>query len=938
MIKKHRIFGVILATVMGLSCLALASGCSDPDSEGDDGTLDETTKKIEISNLQVNNSVEPLGLDDAQPVFSWALSSSARCASQTAYRVILKDGSSTVWDSGRVKSKNNYGVVYNGPDDLKSKTRYEWTVTVWDAEGEKYVSEPSNFETGIMNGEWNSEWIGDGENYATASRAATLLRTTFNSDAGKEIDFARVYISGLGYYELKINGKSPDDSVLNSVNTDYNYTVLYDVYDVTDIIKAGTNAVCVELGNGFYNESFSGWNWSNASWRATPRLRFELDITYKDKTTKRILSDENWKISKNGPVTANSIYHGETIDARNNAEFSSVDYDDALWQNAKTVQGPRGELVWHDSEKMRKTASFGNVGGAEAGIEIIRSGAKQTVTVPRMITGWAQITFKGTTAGQQIVIDYGEKLNVDGSLVLKDEQGIFQRDIYICRGGTETYEPKFNYKGYQYVQITGYDGTLTEDDVVCYMINSDVATTAKFDSSSDMLNELHSLMTNTLLNNFQGKPTDTPFLEKNGWLGDINVAIETMCFDFDISRFMQRFLRDVKDTQKSSGTIAALAPIYQWGAYDSPVWNSMYIFTVKELSEKYGLGNLVEENYDSLKKLAESYINTLKTRQWIWADNQLDDWVSPVGVANAQYDEHSVEGSALVATAYVYKALGVMEQFALSLDNSADADEFSNARHSILEKFNAKFLSDGVYDTGKWNAGLAYNRTRYRQTSNIIPLAFGMVPEGYETEVVENLVNDIIEKDYHLDTGILGTKYILPVLCDYGYTDIAYEILTQNTYPSWGYWLELGATSLWEMWESTARSHDHYFLGTYDEWFFSYLGGIKDVADGYRTFTLEPTIAGDLKDVDISLETVRGTLGVKWKIVGGKAQYDIVIPFGSTAKLYLPTGNKNSVTLGGETLTKDIDGVSLISTDPASGKVVVTLGGGTYKFTSPVER
>lgn len=1112
---KTKFLGLLMAVVMTFPCISGGIGGFTAAAEGS-GTADGS---VAIDNLKVNGSESPLGIDDVSPVFSWELSSSARGKSQSAYRLVVKDGEETVWDSHKTASENNYGVVYGGTTALKSKTEYNWTVTVWDESG-KSVEASSTFETGIMSdAEWNSEWIGqpslrtemnfngaswlwdrsgrqgvqentipaetryfrraftvpsgknisyvqiavsaddiatiylngtavlftpdetdawmnasvatvsgdvlnegtnviaaeaanalngyagmlvkmeicytdstvdtivtDGQwkigsveqdgwteagfddsswktpsgndailygndpwgdrvSFSSSDRSAPLLRKQFTVDNTKKVSKARAYIAGLGLYELKINGSNPADSVLNPANTDYDDTVLYNVYDVTDLISGGANAVCVELGNGFYNESITGWNWNNAPWRDLPKLRFELDITYSDGTVQHIKSDSSWKLSSDGPTTSNSIYSGETFDARKDGDFSSSAYNDSAWQNAGIVSAPSGKLTWQDMEPIRKTGFFGSGEGAEGALDVTYSAtnSKYTVKVPRNIAGWSRIVFRNTTAGQAITIDYAETLASDGNLNLKTESdGVTQRDVYICKGGAEeVYEPKFNYKGFQYVQISGYDGQLTADDVTCYIIHNDVEQTSSFNTSDEMLNTMHSLMVNTLLNNFHGKPTDTPWLEKNGWLGDVNVALGTMGYNFDIARFMVKFLGDIRDSQTASGNVPQFVPNSGLAnTANAPVWNTVYIFAVEELCDTYGMNWLVAEYYDSMKKLADLDISSLKGSQWIWSDQYLlGDWSSPVstpGNGEVSYDEEPVEGGALAATAYVYSMLGVMAEYAQSLDKPDDVAYFNDARANILSAFNARYLKDGYYETTEWAGNHAHDRTKYRQSSNILPLAFGMVPEESRAAVVQNLVNDIISKDYHLDTGIIGTRYILPVLCDNGYEDIAYRILKQTTYPSWGYWLEQGATSLWEMWESTSRSRNHYFLGTYDEWFFSYIGGIRDVEDGYRTFTIDPTLIGDLRSADISLDTVRGELAVKWQYAENDcAQFEITVPFGSTATLRLPTAYSDKVTLDGKALSVDAEGVEKVAL--SDGRVEVTLGSGSYTFVSPLD-
>lgn len=1109
--KNYKLLSLAMAVIMTGTCLY--SSMDGAFTASADSASTREYGAVVISNLEVNGSEKPLGIDDANPVFSWQLSSEARGKKQSAYQIVVKEGSETVWDSTKITAENNYGVLYGGTA-LKSKTLYDWTVKVWDENDEECATESSTFETGIMSqDEWTASWIGaptapdmsfnganwiwdrDGHNvneipeetlyfrrkisldtskvdyvriamsaddnarlyingnsvlptlnieeawksaaYTTVSASALeeenviaveatntsngyagllakievyytnssahdtyvtdgswkisdtkdagwntlsfddsgwktltgddvipygsnpwgnnvsfaggegssapILRKQFSTD-GKTVKSARAYIVGLGLYDLKINGKNPYDSVLNPANTDYSDTVLYDVYDVTEALNTGDNAISVELGNGFYNMDFGGWGWSGSPWKDNPKLRFELDITYTDGSTQKVYSNSDWKYYGGGPTTSNRVYHGETYDARNAAEFSLVSYDDSAWQNAGIVSAPGGKLVWQDMEQMKKTAFFGSESGAEGALAVNYSSSTQktTVTVPRMITGWSKIVFRNTSPGQQIVIDYGEIIGADGNLERKEQEGIFQRDTYICKGVSgnevEVFEPKFTYKGFQYVQVSNYTG-LTADDVTCYMINTDVASTARFSSSNEMLNTLHGTMVNTLLNNYQGKPTDTPYLEKNGWLGDVNIALETMGFDFDIARFMKKFLGDIRDSQQADGKIPLIAPFSgQFGNENYPVWTTVYIFAVDELVNTYGMGWLVPEFYESLKKLMDLDVQKMGT-SYVWEDdyNNLGDWVSPIGNENGAYSEHPYEDSSLYATAYIYEALGVMVKYATSVGETEDAASYAQVRENVLSAFNAKYLNNGIYTPSSYYSADLLNRTQYRQSANILPLAFGMVPEQSKETVVANLVKDIKDKDYHLDTGVIGTKYILPVLSDNGYSDVAYRILTQKTYPSWGYWLEKGATSLWEMWESTARSHDHYFLGTYDEWFFSYLGGVKDVVDGYKSFTLEPLMAGDLKTVDVSLDTVRGNLAIKWELKAQNiATFNVTVPFGSTAKFVLPTSSASGVTLDGAALSDTANGVESVAVE--NGKLTVVLGSGSFAFVCTADK
>ena len=898
-----------------------------------------------MNSTKVNHAVQPLGIDDPSPVFSWILNSDEFGAGQSAYRIIISSNQEKavshqgdIWDTGKIINDNNYDIVYKGTD-LQSKTEYFWSVNVWDENDIKVGwSDITSFETGIMcSDQWKGNWIGDRKN----DRAVPMFRKEFQVE--KEFNKARVYISGLGMYDIRINDQPVDDSYLNPANTQYTTTVPYCVYDITSIIAVGENAVGIELGNGFYNESDGVWNWQTADWRDEPKLQFEMDITYADGTSSTVISDSSWKCTSEGPTTANSIYYGEEYDARKEKiGWNQAGYDDKDWHTAILVNPPTGKLKYQYIEPMRKTSTYKpkSITKLADGSFVVRS--------PEMATGWAKLTINAPV-GTNIVISYGETLNSDGSLKKIDTgswfpKGYIQQDTYIAKGDPiEFFEPRFSYKGYEYIQIEGYEGELTENSIELYRISSDINITSKFSSSDELINNLHKMMQTTLINNFQGKPTDTPIWEKNGWTGDANVSLRTMSYSYDISNFMKYFEDIMNDCQLDNGNVPQIAPNANWGIggveSNTPVWNSLYIFTVEQLYNTYGNKSFISKQYDSMRKLALLYIQQSRDNYgWTWDDNQLGDWVSPMGGSSPEvpYSECACEGSGIVGTAYVYMALRTMARLAGELGKTLDAGEYLCAMEKMSLAFNANYYNPikEIYETKFWNQ--IGTRTKYRQTSNIVPLMLGIVPEMNKQTVLNNLIADIESKNYHLDTGMVGTKYILPVLTDNGFGNIAYKILSQKTYPSWGYWAEQGATSLWEMFESNARSRDHYFLGTYDEWFYEYLAGIKNVENGYKAFTLCPLITGDIDKVDLTLDTVRGILVCNWSLTSAHTMlYDLRIPVGSTASIYLPTSDINSITLNGEKVCEAVLGLKSYTIE--NNKVKLILVSGSYKIISHVD-
>ncbi|MDF2567812.1 MAG: hypothetical protein K0R90_1268, partial [Oscillospiraceae bacterium] len=765
----------------------------------------------------------------------------------------------------------------------------------------------------------------------TDENSAPIFRKEFS--ASKQIKSARAYICGLGLFELKINGTLADDSVLNPAHTQYDKTVFYRVFDVTSLLSQGKNAIAVELGNSFFNSDTGMWNWNSGVWKSNPKLLMEVSIEYADGTTEKIITDESWKMCQNGPTTYNSIYFGEIYDAnKEKTGYDKPDYDESNWKSATATTAPSGTLKFQNMEPIKRQESYTpEVKKLSNGDYLIKN--------PVMTSGWAKIKFNAPK-GTHITITYGEKLDYAGSLLKPIRTDWFadtlQEDEYYCKGvQNETYEPKFSYKGYQYILVSGYTGNLTSSAVTTYSIYNDVDKIAQFETSDDLINTMHENMQRTILNNFQGKPTDTPLWEKNGWTGDVNIAIQTMAYNFDINLFMSKFMDDMEDGQTSSGIVGDIAPNADWGVQNNPVWSSVYIFGVYELYKYFGNTSIVSEQYDSMKKYMAHTTTELQNNNWTWREDMRGDWVSPSGGSdpNVSGNDAASEGSGIVASGYAYYAYGAMAEMAELMGKTTEAAEYKATRQKIKTAFNTKFYNSQkkIYETTVWNQ--KGTRTKYRQTSNIVPLFLGLVEEQNKQAVLDNLVADIKQKGYHLDVGFVGTRWILPVLTDNGYEDIAYKIVTQTTYPSWGYWIEQGATSTWEAYEKTSRSYNHYFLGTYDEWFYKYLAGIKDIEQGYKSFTINPTVFGELSFVNTSIETPKGTLKNNWRFSEGNTiTAEITVPVGSTANIYFPTSNLNLVKIGGNAVTDATPGV--VSIEAVGKQVKVVAQSGTYVFVS----
>lgn len=739
------------------------------------------------------------------------------------------------------------------------------------------------------NYKFTGKWIA-----ATASledRFAPLFKKNFKIE--KEVKTATLYICGLGFFEAKINGVLPDDSVLNPTHSQYSSTIYYRAFDVTVFLKMQENEITVELGNSFYNEPTTVWNWQIASWRNTPRLILDLVIEYVDNTTEIIKSDESFKVATNGIITKNSIYCGETHDMRNT---------DLVFKDVILAQAPTGKLTLQNSEPIRRIKEYR--------VKEIKkmSDGSYILTAPEMITGWAKIRFN-VPKDTVITVTYMEQLKKDGTFqkIGKGEgrdgnwwpEDYIQHDTFISNGEECFFEPKFSYKGFKYIEIAGCPTEITSDDIVLYKVANDVDFIGEFNCSNELINNLHTLMHRTILNNLQGKPTDTPVWEKNGWLGDLNCGLTSMMYNFDLKLFLESFTTTMNDCFNEFNSVPVMVPSANWGWQNSPVWNTAFVFTAEALLRFSDHKEFVKSIYWNLVKFSKNQIEALKENGWVWGTKGLADWVAPVNCESEEVDPNTSEGAEICGTGFVYKMLESMIYISDVLGIEENNDEFQKARENIYKAFNEKFFNKekNIYETLFWEQ--RGKRQKYRQTSNLIPLAFGLVPEEYKNAVFSNLVNDIKSKDYHLDTGCIGTKFILPVLLDNGEITTAYKVLTGTTYPSWGHWLTFGDDSAWESWETTTRSKDHYFLATYDEIFFSHFAGVCDIENGFLTFTIKPILDCGLDFVNCKIKTPRGILKVEWnKNENNSFKVNIRVPEKSTVNIILNEKVNTTVTGG----------------------------------------
>ena len=904
-----------------------------------------SSRKINVSDLKCEYIENPLGMDIRQPRFSWNISGNRRGIYQSGYRILvadrreaLQDGTGNFWDTGKVPSDKLINIVYQG-SQLKSDQTYYWSVCVWNQDGEQSSwSNPAIFHTGLLNAtDWESQWITSGD----SSLEAPLFRKEF--EINKQVKNAYVYVTGLGYYELYLNGKKVGDHVLDPAITDYRKRVLYATYDVTRQLKNGLNVAGILLGNGAYRlEKVEGrYSWGNGgSISGTPRLLMQLNITYKDGSRKSIITDKSWK-SSGSPITFNNLYGGEDYDARlEKAGWSSAGFDASDWQQVTIADSPGGVLQSQLMPPIKVTETIRPVAktNPEPGVYLFDMGQN--------FAGWWRIRVKGSPGvtlrarGAETLNDslFPKPLQTEDHLSIKQAYHSRVWTDYILKGnGTEVYEPRFFYTGFRYVEVTIDNHKNPESlEVEGRVVRSALDFNGKFVTSDSLLNRIHRATVWSQMGNTHGFPTDCPHREKGGYTGDGQIIAESSIHDFHMAAFYTKWLNDMRDAQEENGRIPNTSPTLIGGNGGGIAWGSAYILLPWWMYQYYNDTRILEEHYVTMKRYLEYLHNLAKTDSnpeepyiinnfggyWF----SLGEWCAP--------GQSDCPNHPMVNTYYYYQNASLLSRIATLIGQNTDAVRYQALADTIKNELNKKFFNP--------NTNLYGTDTTY-QTYQLLALAGDVVPEGHREKVFQTVTDDIINtRKGHLNTGIIGTKYLWYVMAHSGRSDLAYTVATQTTYPSYGYWLEKGATTLLEEW-SGKNSHNHQMFGSVDEFFYKYLAGIRSPTDGittsgYKHIHIKPYVPDGLSFVEASLKTAAGYIESSWQHKSDLFQLRLVIPANSDATVSIPLlGFKNIiVTENGKKVWENgafITGNPGI-TDARIDEVCLTfsIGSGTYEF------
>ena len=894
-------------------------------------------------NLRCEYLTNPQGIDVGQPRLSWLLESRSpnrRGLRQSAWQILvasseknLKRDRGDLWDSGKVESDQSIQVEYAG-SALASRQACFWKVRVWDQDGQPSSwSQPAGWSMGLLQpDDWKGRWIGFEESAQGLTNTtkdmegrrlpARWLRNEF--PVSRKVRRATVYFSGLGLSELYVNGQKVGEDALSPGLTDYDQRVLYVTHDVTSLVKSGHNALGVILGNGRFYAPRGMVPTLTRSF-GFPKLLLQLEVEYTDGTHDAIVSDASWKFTTAGPIQANNEYDGEEYDARREMPgWAKAGFDDSAWSPVQVVSAPGGQLAAQMIAPIRVTGTLQPVAIAEPkpGVFIYDLGQN--------MVGWCRLKVRGP-AGMKVALRHAETLKPDGTLYLDNIRSAKVTDIYTLKGkGTETYEPRFTYHGFRYVEVTGFPGRPTLAALTGRVVNDDVATSGEFVCANPLINRFYSNIVWGVRGNYRSITTDCPQRdERQGWLGDRSAESRGETFLFDIATLYSKWVQDFADGQLPNGSVSDVNPPY-WPLYsDNVTWPSSTIIIPGTLLDQYADTSLIARHYPSMVKWIDHMSGFISNG--IIARDSYGDWCVPPEDPALIHSKDPARQTApeILATSYFAHCLNLMARYATLLQKPDEAQHFTALAGQLKTALNEKFYDKekGYYGNGS-------------QTACVLPLAFDLAPDAERSRVFNHLVTKIeAESKGYLATGLIGGQWLNRVLTAGGRPDLVYRFATNTAYPSWGYMIEKGATTVWELWngdtaDPAMNSGNHVMLvGDFGIWLYEELAGIKsDPAQlGFKHIIMKPHPVGDLKFAKASFQSPYGLIRSAWQQEGEVFRWQITVPPNTTATVYVPASDSADVMESGRSATA-APGAKFLRQE--GGRVLFEVKAGHYEFVS----
>jgi alpha-L-rhamnosidase len=861
---------------------------------------------VTASSLRCEYLVNPLAIDTREPRLSWMIESTATGAKQTAYQIIVANsaanlaaGKGDLWDTGKVASNQTNQIAYAGKP-LASRQRCFWKVRVWDQNDKPVAwSKPAEWAMGLLQtSDWSAQWIGD-KLPSVDNVAATTLRRTFKLPARARR--AVVYASALGAYEFHINGQRVGDHVLAPEFTDYHTRTQYQAYDVTALLQAGDNCLGAMLGDGWYAGSLGLAHVVKKTrniYGNHPRLFAQLEIELANGKTERIVTDGSWRTTREGAIRYSDILHGEEYDARREMSgWDSAGFDDKTWQPADVATNVKTQLVAQPNEPIRINKEIKPVSISEPkpGIYVFDMGQN--------MVGWCRLKIQGAT-GTKVTLRHAEILNEDSTIYTENLRIAKQTDTFTLKGaGIETFEPHFTYHGFRYVEVTGVAAKPRLDALTGQAFYSDMTETGAFECSEPMLNKLWQNILWTQRDNMHSIPTDCPQRdERQGWMGDIQIFVGTGILNMDMAAFFTKWMRDVRDAQADDGRFADFSP-HPFGRNERftgvPGWGDAGIVVPWRMWQHYGDKRILAESFESSKRWVE-FIRS-NNPDLLWKKkrgNDYGDWLNSDTFIFEGFPRKGGEvPKEVFATMMFAYATDLLARMAIVLGKDEEAKTYKALFNEIKVALNKAYVSEDGRIQGNTQAGYA------------LALHFDLLPEKLRPVAVKYMLEGIDAYKGHMSTGFHSTYRMMLELTREGHNEIAYKLVNHRGFPSWGYSIENGATTIWERWDGYVKgrgfqnkgmnSFNHYAIGAVGEWMYRVILGINqdDQYPGYEHFIVRPQPGGRMKWAKGSYNSIRGKIEVNWNLVqpGNQMKLDLTVPANTTATVYLPTADAKPI-------------------------------------------
>jgi alpha-L-rhamnosidase len=931
----------------------------DCNEKGISATEMKIKNDIKVTNLRCEYRINPLGIDIVKPRLFWCLESEQRGQKQTGYQILvasnkekLKNNNADIWDSGKVKSNQSIHVEYAGKT-LKSKMQCYWKVRVWDKDGKvSSWSEPAMWSMGLLaDSEWGAKWIAPSADKLMAPIAGDwdskysisplpYFRKSFSVNG--KCRRATAYVTGLGLYHLYVNGQRVGDDVFAPEWTVYRNRIQYRTFDVTDIINSGANAIGVIIGSGWYGDFpiFAMPQLADRFLKGQPGLILRLDIEMEDGRFESVVTDESWRYTTDGPIRFSSLYNGEIYDGRMEMPgWNEVGFDDSKWDSAILTDFAGTNLVWQPDDPIRITKELKpvNLIEPEPGVYVFDLGQN--------MVGWCRLRVKGAR-GSEIIMRHGEWTTDDGNLYTDNLSKALQTDKFILSGhDVETLEPHFTYHGFRYVEIRGLPEKPKLNDLVGYVFHNDLPIVGRFESSNNIINKLMKNIKWSLRGNLMGTPTDCPQRnERAGWMGDMQSFSQTAMFNMGMGSFFSKWTKDIRDSQGEDGTYSEMSPMQEVGS-GGPGWSDAGTIVPWRVYLNYADKRIIQEHYESAKRWVDLVHSN--NPNLIWKNKRGGDWGDWLNGDTLTVKDWPKSGGEvpkdLFATAFFAHSTEIVSKMAALIGREDDMVHYGTLFEDIKEAFNKEFVKLDGRMAGNTQAGYA------------LALRFNLLPEELRDKAIGYIVKDIERYNGHFSTGIHATHRLMLELTRNGRHDVACNLMNLRTVPSWGYTIDNGATTIWERWDGRVKnrgtsnkdqfkvgdpipgmnSFNHYVLGSVGEWVWRNIVGINpdEAVPGYKHFTLRPRLGCGLTWAKGSYDSIHGKIVSDWLVENGKFQWKVTVPVNTTATVYVPTKDAESVKENGQ-IADQAPGVQLKNFDAEAA--VYEVNSGCYSFVSDI--